>query len=82
MATDIVAWLAELGLERYAEAFALNEIDAGALPHLSEDDLKDMGLALGPRRKILADRRPHRRRHRRGVTGAPPVLSPSPSPRP
>ncbi len=54
MAVDIAAWLAELGLERYAEAFAENEIDAGALPHLSEDDLRDMGLALGPRRKILA----------------------------
>jgi hypothetical protein len=31
---DIAAWLRELGLERYAQAFRENEIDAEILPKL------------------------------------------------
>lgn len=34
--------------------FIANEIDRDALQHLSDDDLKELGLPLGPRRKILA----------------------------
>jgi class 3 adenylate cyclase/tetratricopeptide (TPR) repeat protein len=51
---DIAAWLAGLGLQKYAEAFAANEIDLAALPHLTEGDLKELGLPIGPRRKVLA----------------------------
>ena len=40
---DIEAWLRELGLERYAQAFRDNEIDARSLPHLTGDDLKRAG---------------------------------------
>jgi class 3 adenylate cyclase len=54
MSGDIEQWLEGLGLGRYAEAFAENEIDLDALPHLTEDDLKDLGVALGARRKLLA----------------------------
>jgi class 3 adenylate cyclase/tetratricopeptide (TPR) repeat protein len=51
---DIAAWLRELELERYAEAFRENEIDAEILPKLTADDLKDMGvIAVGHRRKLL-----------------------------
>ncbi len=51
---DIAAWLRELGLERYAEAFRANEIDAEILPKLTADDLKDLGvMAVGHRRKLL-----------------------------
>ena len=32
---DIAAWLRELGLERYAQAFRENEIDAEILPKLT-----------------------------------------------
>ena len=39
MARDIGEWLGELGLGKYVEAFAENEIGVGALPHLREDDL-------------------------------------------
>ena len=39
---DIAAWLRELGLERYEEAFRENEIDAEILPKLTADDLKDL----------------------------------------
>ncbi|MCZ6522454.1 MAG: AAA family ATPase [Alphaproteobacteria bacterium] len=54
MARDIGEWLEGLGLDRYAEAFADNEIDLRALPHITEEDLKEMGVALGARRKMLA----------------------------
>ena len=37
-----------------AQRFAENEIDVSVLPHLTDQDLKDMGVPLGPRRKILA----------------------------
>jgi SAM domain (Sterile alpha motif) len=37
---DIAAWLRELGLERYEEAFQDNEVDARSLPHLTAEDLK------------------------------------------
>ncbi len=50
MADDIAQWLEGLGLGRYAQAFAENDIDLRALPHLSDDDLKELGLSLGHRR--------------------------------
>ena len=51
---DIAYWLARLGLDKYAEAFTANEVDFDALRHLTEDDLRELGLPVGPRRKILA----------------------------
>ena len=54
MARDISDWLEELGLGTYADAFAENEIDLGALPHLDKADLKELGLPMGPRKKLLA----------------------------
>jgi class 3 adenylate cyclase/predicted ATPase len=51
---DILAWLRELGLERYEQAFQENEIAADILPKLTADDLKDIGVAIvGHRRKLL-----------------------------
>jgi class 3 adenylate cyclase len=37
-----------------AGAFAENGIDVSVLPHLTDQDLKDIGVLLGHRRKILA----------------------------
>ncbi len=54
MAADIREWLESLELDKYAAVFAENEIDLDALPHITEDDLKDIGVALGARRKLLA----------------------------
>ena len=52
---DVARWLAEQGLEQYAEAFAENAIDGEVLRTLSEDDLKELGVkALGHRKKLLA----------------------------
>ncbi|HEX3700981.1 MAG TPA: AAA family ATPase [Phenylobacterium sp.] len=50
------AWLVSLGLERYASAFEAAEVDLDALPYLTDEDLKDIGVPLGPRRRILAAR--------------------------
>jgi len=49
----ITQWLASLGLSEYAGRFAENGIDISVLPDLTEQDLKDIGVLLGHRRKIL-----------------------------
>ena len=51
---NIADWLGQLGLEQYAQRFAENEIDVSVLRHLTDQDLKDIGVPLGHRRKILA----------------------------
>jgi len=51
---DVSDWLRKLGLERYEAAFSDNEIDWEALPKLTAEDLKDLGVVLGShRRKLL-----------------------------
>ena len=47
-------WLASIGLEQYAEAFEREQIDADSAPYLTEANLKDLGLPMGPRTKFLA----------------------------
>src|SRR5215475_10080258 len=51
--SDVHLWLKSLGLEKYADAFVENEIDFVTLPELTEGDLKELGLPIGPRRRIL-----------------------------
>jgi predicted ATPase/class 3 adenylate cyclase len=51
---EIADWLRELGMSEYAQRFAENGIDVSALRHLTDQDLKDIGVLLGHRRKILA----------------------------
>ena len=53
MSGDIARWLEGLGLGRYADTFARNDIDLEVVAELSDDDLKDLGLTLGHRRKLL-----------------------------
>ena len=51
---DIAAWLRDLGLERYAQAFDANDIDATVLPTLTGDDLQQLGVtSVGHRRRLL-----------------------------
>jgi hypothetical protein len=47
-------WLEKLGLGQYAQRFAENGINVAALPHLTDQDLKDIGVLLGHRRIMLA----------------------------
>jgi class 3 adenylate cyclase len=54
MVHDIGTWLEELELGRYIEVFVENGVDLRALPHLTEDDLRELGVLLGHRRILLA----------------------------
>jgi class 3 adenylate cyclase len=51
---QIADWLEKLGLAEYVERFADNKIDVSVLRHLTDQDLKDIGIPLGHRRKMLA----------------------------
>jgi class 3 adenylate cyclase len=46
-------WLEKLGMSEYAQRFAENRIDFSVLPDLTDQDLKDLGIVLGDRRKML-----------------------------
>jgi class 3 adenylate cyclase/predicted ATPase len=51
---QIADWLQELGLGQYAQRFAQNDITFALLPHLTDQDLKELGVAsLGHRRQLL-----------------------------
>src|SRR6202043_53524 len=50
---QIAAWLKKLGMSEYAERFAENRIDFSVLRDLTDQDLKDLGVVLGDRRKML-----------------------------
>ena len=51
---DIDGWLRGIGLAQYAELFRANDIDGELLGRLTNDDLKDIGVAsFGHRKKLL-----------------------------
>jgi class 3 adenylate cyclase len=50
---DVAAWLRDLGLARYEEAFRDNDIDAEVLGELTDTDLEKLGISLGHRKKLL-----------------------------
>jgi class 3 adenylate cyclase/predicted ATPase len=51
---DFSAWLQDLGLERYAAAFAANDVDPDVLAKLTAEDLIAIGVtSVGHRRKLL-----------------------------
>ena len=51
--STIAEWLATLGMAEYAERFAKNGVDLSVVQELTDEGLKDLGVALGDRRKIL-----------------------------
>src|SRR4051794_33276608 len=51
---QIADWLEKLGLSEYTVRFAQNGIDISVLRYLTDQDLKDIGVLLGHRRKMLA----------------------------
>src|SRR5262245_18999048 len=51
---QIADWLEKLGMSEYAQRFAENGIGFAALRHLTDQDLKDIGVLLGHRRIMLA----------------------------
>ena len=50
---QIADWLGKLGLSEYAQRFAENDIDSSVLRDLTDQDLKELSVSLGHRRKML-----------------------------
>ena len=50
--SDMVAWLSGWGLEQLAPRLTDQDIDLDTLRHLTEDDLKELGLTIGLRRRL------------------------------
>ena len=50
---QIADWLEKLGMSEYAQRFAENRIDFSVLRELTDQDLKELGVVLGDRRKML-----------------------------
>jgi class 3 adenylate cyclase len=50
---QIADWLGLLGMSEYAYRFAENRIDLSILRDLTDQDLKDLGVVLGDRRRML-----------------------------
>jgi SAM domain (Sterile alpha motif) len=50
---DVGVWLQDLGLGQYEAVFRESKIGADVLPELTETDLKDLGLPLGDRKRLL-----------------------------
>jgi class 3 adenylate cyclase/predicted ATPase len=51
---EIADWLEQLGMPEYVACFAEHKIDVTVLVYLTDQDLKDIGIPLGHRRKLLA----------------------------
>ena len=49
----VTEWLNSIGLSEYAQRFGENGIDLSILRDLTEQDLKELGVLLGHRRKLL-----------------------------
>ena len=51
---DVVVWLRSLGLAKYEAAFRENDQDETVLPGLTQETLKELGVAaVGHRLKLL-----------------------------
>ncbi len=50
---NIGAWLASLKLSMWLQTFEEQEIDLEAAQDLTEEDLRELGIPMGPRKKLL-----------------------------
>ena len=53
MSGNIEQWLNDLGLGKYARAFAEHDIEPDVLPHLTEEHLKELGVSIGHRVRLM-----------------------------
>jgi predicted ATPase/class 3 adenylate cyclase len=84
---EVGAWLAGLGLGRYADVFAEHDIGFDVLADLTEEDLAQLGVSLGHRKRLLRaiaalDQLPPGKGPPAGVAVAPPVAAAAPPPEP
>ncbi|KAH1092008.1 hypothetical protein J1N35_019265 [Gossypium stocksii] len=59
----VVTLLNSLGLGKYAIHFTAEEVDITALRQMGDRDLRELGIPMGPRKKLLLALRPYSRRH-------------------
>ncbi|MGZ5910480.1 MAG: SAM domain-containing protein, partial [Reyranella sp.] len=52
--TTIEEWLARFDLSRFATMFRDNGIDLDVLAQLGDNDLRELGLSIGDRKRVLA----------------------------
>ncbi|XP_057473956.1 uncharacterized protein LOC130762284 [Actinidia eriantha] len=52
-AESVDSFLQSIGLEKYSITFQAEEVDMTALVHMTDGDLKALGVPMGPRKKIL-----------------------------
>jgi hypothetical protein len=50
---QIADWLKKIGMSEYAERLVDNRIDVSVLPDLTDQHLRDLGVALGDRLRLL-----------------------------
>jgi len=50
---NVGSWLGSLGLDQYEDLFREHEIEADILPELTDQHLKDLGVPLGHRLRLL-----------------------------
>jgi class 3 adenylate cyclase len=50
---DISDWLTRYQLEHYLDAFISQDISVELLPDLDADDLRELGMSLGDRKRFL-----------------------------
>jgi class 3 adenylate cyclase/tetratricopeptide (TPR) repeat protein len=53
MEDALKAWLEQHGLGQYLDTLSDNDVTLNDLPHLTEDDTRELGLPLGARRRLL-----------------------------
>ncbi len=53
MVESLGEWLSANGLSEFEDVFVQNQVDLKTLLILTESDLKELGLAFGPRKRIL-----------------------------
>ena len=68
--TPIAAWLEQIGLGKYRDAFEENAIGLDVLSELSEQDLASIGVALGDRKRIALAIRDRIERNAAPASGA------------
>jgi class 3 adenylate cyclase/tetratricopeptide (TPR) repeat protein len=50
--SSLRAWLESIGLHQYAEVFEQNDLELDVLGDLSDDELKELGVSLGHRKRL------------------------------
>ncbi|NQW12077.1 MAG: AAA family ATPase [Alphaproteobacteria bacterium] len=75
--TDFVAWLRAIGLDKHHAVLVANDIDLDVLGELTEGDLKELGLSLGDRKRLM--RAVGRRTDAPADTDPPPVSATPPA---